>query len=205
MNPAAWYVVISVVVLGFDIVWQFLVAGYYGPRMARRLILQDPKFSLLETQVKRLSKRTKHIDSLRDEMQKHLSSEISKLQAQLDSICQSNGNVKSDTKALFDEFSKEYDHKIEDMRKSIVGTITGTLGQYAQAPNVSQGLPPELQGVEVSMNETMQQADFDLAYGMLVPVIGEERAYPVAYYYAVAPPLIKKAVMKRIEKIVKGR
>ena len=68
--------IISFVVFGFDIAWQFYVAGMYAPKKARSLIINDPLFSELRSRLVTLERNIGASDPGRSSFPDELSSKI---------------------------------------------------------------------------------------------------------------------------------
>lgn len=183
---------ISFVILTFDVIWQFYVAGMYAPKKARALIINDPYFKKLDEKLEsfegKLVTLEGEIAAPRGEI----------LQIDMDS-------VKNDVTDIKDNLVK----KFSDLKSSIGGMIGQQIQGFKGNMEIDQeeafeNLDPESPLSQVKIKEYEKQATYEMVCNALQVVMPEDQAESWAYRYTIAPPYIKKWIKKKINKWTGG-
>jgi hypothetical protein len=199
---------ISIIILAFDICWQFYVAGMYAPVKARRLILDDPRFKRLERLVVTLESKSTDPDP------------TGFLRA-LEDINRRVTELSEKTQVLEPDLSK-LEIKIRDMIHSYInslgdnlrGTINGAIGNLTKEYYGEVGLTEEgVDKEEIEINKEIaklknvtlaQEQQMDFYYQVLEPFVGEEKANNMAVGLVMAPKWMKSIVKKKAKSIIEN-
>lgn len=193
--------IVSIIVLVFDIVWQFLIAGMYAPKKAHRLIIDDPLIKRLDKELTLLNEKLVTIEGklggdggaadLRD-----LENEIRNLAYKLENDKPLEGVV------------TQVSEKLVDMKENIKSYIKGHIGVQAkdfynqleidEGAFLGNAADPDSPQNQLIIHEAELEMEFNMIYGLLNVVMEDETAIAWANRYVRAPKFLKNILRKKI-------
>ena len=199
--------IISFVVFGFDIAWQFYVAGMYAPKKARSLIINDPLFSELRSRLVTLERNIGASDPGRSSFPEELSSKIDSLISDVTVLSNRLDNIKPNT--------PNFDVKFTELGESLRGYINGSMGKLAQGyydemnmldnNALKEGETKEDKEFSKMAVDTIEKENqYNFYMNLLSPFVGEEQAEKLSKGVVFAPKYLKGVVKKKIVEIIKS-
>lgn len=203
--------IIAFVVFGFDIVWQFYVAGMYAPKKARKLILDDPMFQELRQRLVTLEGEIRKISILDPEKIQNIEKQLAEIQIKI-------LNVTPDgyTQELDSNIRGSIEQHITSLGEGLRSYINGAIGNLASGYYNETGMteqpgPPLAEAAdkidkELLKMQTMsvvQEQKAQFYYNILEPMVGSERAEKLSVGLVMAPKWLSTIVKKKISAMVK--
>jgi hypothetical protein len=214
----------ALVVLFFDILWQFLIAGYYAPRKAEALIINNPRFVKLEkgfksfkTRMNSFAERMDHFDKRLDDMFKGVNDSYRQVRNSVETVKNGNGDIERRFKDLerdlygqIEHIKDHFDKRSDDLYQRISGMFGNQMKEYYNS--IPSSIPVDIEPVAgddgtpaLDPAAVKQQVEYDNIFQWLEPVLGEASADRWAYAYAVAPKIAKAGIKKKVKNLLKDR
>jgi len=193
---------ISWIVLGFDIAWQFLIAGVYAPKKAENLIIKNPQFKKLEFKVEQFSNDLDSVKLTITGFNESLEGKLNCLYSKIESIDKIETNIREclnqNTEHLKSSFNGMIGHELRMFYREIDDQIV----KYANSVKLPDGALETVtdSGELVTVNN--QQLQYDAYFNALSPIIGDVYADKLSYLIISTPPKIKKKLIKKAEKVI---
>lgn len=197
---------IAFIIFGFDIAWQFYVAGMYAPKKARKLILEDPQFQRLEHKLVTLESKL----AISPRAPEVLLDKIEFLDHKLTEL----GNKSGYTDQLDSNIRGSIEQHITSLGEGLRSYINGAIGNLASGYYQESGLtetPPlaedadkvDKELIKLKTMTVLQEQKAQFYYDILEPMVGQERADKMAYGLVMAPKWLTGVVKKKIQAMVK--
>lgn len=182
--------IIAVIVLIFDIIWQFLIAGVYAPKKARDLIISDPLIVTLQSEIKKL-------DFIDQKMIAQFKVLLAKLEGFNGLVTVLSNRVTESVPELKAYISGKMGYETAEINKKMDAIVQGDVGEQFEKA-FSEG--------DLKTMEKMQERDmrYHTSYALISQYVKPETAEALSGLYATSKPGIRNAITKRIKKYVSG-
>lgn len=187
MSWEEWMLIFALIVLAIDIIWQFVVAGFYAPRKARDLVVKDPLIVDLRGRLDLLDART-----------------IAQFKTLVDTFNRYQGGV-SALNSRIQEIAPNLYQRIAGLMGAETAQINAKMDEIVQG-DVQQQFDNAFNEGDMKTMENIQEREmrYNTAYALTSQWLSPEKAEAVSGLYATSKPGIRGAITKRIKKYIRG-